>query len=32
VGGSVFLTESVDAGARVALTPPELKVGYAPKP
>ena len=26
VGGSVFLTESVPSGSRVAITPPELKV------
>ena len=26
VGGSVFLTESVPTGSRVAITPPELRV------
>ena len=26
VGGSVFLTESVPSGSRVAITPPELRV------
>jgi len=26
VGGSVFLTDSVPSGSRVAITPPELRV------
>ena len=32
VGGSVFLTESVPSGSRVAITPPELRVIVAPEP
>jgi len=29
VGGSVFITQSIPAGTRVALRPPEVRVGSA---